>query len=374
MATGTVMPSPYQSVLDDAGVSVPAATITVYLAGTTTPTNTYTDSALTVANSNPIVADSAGRFVAYLTPGISFKFLYKTAAGATIKTVDNVTAVPSSSANLDILGTAGEALTAGQVVYMSDGSGGKTAGQWYKADADFTYASTTPIIGFAVADIAIATSGTIRDGGIATGLTGLTVGTTYYISTTAGAVTSTAPSNARVVGVADTTTSIVMGIPAGFSSTTLLYANSGTNTSATAANVDTYAMASQLTVKDTLLVIVELASITQTTATPLLVNVTDSNLTVMDLMDTASLTAGNYTRSVTNIGVDQSGAILVRALTTWTAGSNATNARAAAASIGWQSTFTTPYTGAWTIGLRHGGVTAGGTLQYRWQILLLRGQ
>lgn len=210
MATGTLSPSPYLTVLDANGLPCSGALITTYLAGTTTLAPTYTDVNLAVANTNPIVADSAGRYLAFLSPGASYKFVVTTSASVAIRTVDNISAVPASSSNLDITGVAGEALTAGQPVYLSDGSGGKTAGSWYLTDADFTYASTLPEVGMVPATMASGATGTIRLGGSATGQSGLVVGTTYYISATAGAITSTAPTNARIMGVADTTSTLVL--------------------------------------------------------------------------------------------------------------------------------------------------------------------
>jgi hypothetical protein len=53
-------------------------------------------------------------------------------------------------------------------------------------------------------------STTVRRMGRLTGISGLTAGLTYYVSATAGAITSTAPSNTRRVGVADTTSSLVV--------------------------------------------------------------------------------------------------------------------------------------------------------------------
>lgn len=45
-----------------------------YLTGTTTRTNTYTDSARSVAHANPVVADSAGQFAPiYLDPAITYR-------------------------------------------------------------------------------------------------------------------------------------------------------------------------------------------------------------------------------------------------------------------------------------------------------------
>jgi hypothetical protein len=212
-ADGTIMPSPYQVVLDTSGNPVSGACVWTYVAGTTTPAATYTNVGLTVANSNPIIASSAGRFTAFLALGASYKFTYEGACtppshGTSILTVDNVASVPGSAANLDLVGTAGEALTAGLAVYLSDGSGGKTAGLWYIASSANTYSSTTPQVGFAVAAVSSLASGTIRLGGSMTGLSSLSVGSIYYLST-AGAITSTAPTNRRFVGQADTTTSLV---------------------------------------------------------------------------------------------------------------------------------------------------------------------
>lgn len=217
MPTGTLTPTPYQTVLDSTGISVSGALINTYLAGTLTPAATYTDVNLTVANANPIVADSAGRYVAFLPPGVSYKYVITTSAGVAIKTTDNISSVPLSNVNLDITGTAGEALTAGQAVYLSDGSGSKVAGSWYKADATNGYSSSAAtIVGMVPASITSAASGTIRLAGEMTGLTSLTVGSTYYIGT-AGAITLTPPANRRSLGEADSTSSLVLaanpGIP-----------------------------------------------------------------------------------------------------------------------------------------------------------------
>lgn len=211
MAVGTVMPSPVFEGWDDNGDPLNGGLLYTYVAGTSTPQTTYSDVTLLVANANPVVLNSAGRATVFLPLGTTYKFVLKTSAGVTIWTQDNIANVPSSSANLDITGTAGETLTAGQVVYLSDGSGSKTAGQWFTADADNTYSSSAAtIVGIVPNAIASGASGTIRIAGSVTGLTGLTTGTTYYISATAGALTATAPANARLVGEADSTTSIVI--------------------------------------------------------------------------------------------------------------------------------------------------------------------
>ena len=210
---GTLTPTPYQTVLDADGVSVSGALIYTYTGGTTTLASTYTTSALTVANSNPIVADSSGRYVAYLPAGSNMKFLFKTAAGATIREQDNVLSVPGAAVNLDIEGTVGQAVTAGQVCYLSSGLEATplTAGLWYLTDADFAVSSTTcQAIGVAVSAIPINTAGTIRLAGTVTTASAVVTGSTYYVSATAGAITTTAPTLSRTVGVANTTSTLLL--------------------------------------------------------------------------------------------------------------------------------------------------------------------
>ena len=210
---GTLTPTPFQTVLDDTGVASPGALIYTYTAGTTTAAATYTTAALSVPNANPIVADSAGRYVAYLAAGANMKFVYKTSAGATIRTQDNVLSVPGAAVNLDIQGTVGVAVAAGEVCYLSSGaeSPALTPGLWYLADADFAVSSTTcQSIGMAVSAIAINTAGTIRIAGLATTASAVVVGGTYYVSATAGGITTSAPALSRVVGVADTTSTLIL--------------------------------------------------------------------------------------------------------------------------------------------------------------------
>jgi len=210
---GTLTPTPYQTVLDDDGVAVSGAKIYTYEAGTTTNATTYTTSALSVANANPIVADSAGRYVAYLAAGANLRFIIKTSADVTIDDQDNIQSVPGASVNLDIEGTVGEAVTAGQVLYLSSGAEASplTAGLWYLTDSDAAPTSTTAqTIGVAVSAIAINTSGTIRLAGLVTTAGAVVVGTTYYVAATPGALTSSAPSFSRQVGVAMTTSTLVL--------------------------------------------------------------------------------------------------------------------------------------------------------------------
>ncbi len=215
--SGTLTPTPFQTVLDATGVAVSGAKIYVYTAGTTTAASTYTTAALSAANTNPIVADSSGRYTAYLPAGANLKFIYKTSGDVTIREQDNVLSVPGSSVNLDVTGTVGEAVTAGQVLYMSSGGEASplTKGLWYLTDSDATPTSTLPqSVGMAISAIAINTAGTIRLAGEATTAGSVVVGSTYYVGATPGAIVASAPTNSRVVGVANTTSTLILAATA----------------------------------------------------------------------------------------------------------------------------------------------------------------
>ena len=209
--SGPAAPVVPQQVLDDSGDPVAGAKIYTYEAGTTMHLATYTTSALSTANANPIIADSAGRFTAYLLPQ-AYKFRYDTSADVTLRTVDDV--VPSSvvsGSNLEFYGTAGEGLALGDVVYLSDGQGSKTAGLWYKTASTNEYSGHDPPIGIATETISTGAVGKIRTGGVVTGLSGLSTGADYYAG--AGAtITTTPPANARLIGRAASTTMLVLSI------------------------------------------------------------------------------------------------------------------------------------------------------------------
>jgi hypothetical protein len=222
-ANGTIAPFPKHQFFTNGGDPAASYQLFTYVAGTSTKINTYTDVALSVANTNPIVLDSSGRCTIFLTPGTSVKFVFALPTdsdppAAPIWTIDNVGAVPptGTATDVDITGTAGENLSAGDAVFLSDGTGGNTAGRWYKTDADNTYSSSgAQAVGFATAAITTGSSGTIRRGGRITGLSGLTAGTLYFVSATAGAITAVAPTNVRAILIADSTTTgiILTGEP-----------------------------------------------------------------------------------------------------------------------------------------------------------------
>jgi hypothetical protein len=76
-------------------------TLTVYLAGTTTLTNTWQDYQLTSLNTNPVVLDSRGECVLWLDSAITYKFILKNSSGVVQWTQDNLIGANAASAILE---------------------------------------------------------------------------------------------------------------------------------------------------------------------------------------------------------------------------------------------------------------------------------
>lgn len=78
---------------DDNGNPLAGGLIYTYQAGSSTPETTYTTVAASIAHSNPIVLDAAGRVPTgeiWLLAGVSYKFVLKTAGDILIATYDNI--------------------------------------------------------------------------------------------------------------------------------------------------------------------------------------------------------------------------------------------------------------------------------------------
>lgn len=79
---------------DNNGVPLAGGKLYTYAAGTTTPQTTYTSSSGSVANSNPIILNAAGRLSGsgeiWLTEGTTYKFVLYTSNDVLIGTYDNI--------------------------------------------------------------------------------------------------------------------------------------------------------------------------------------------------------------------------------------------------------------------------------------------
>jgi hypothetical protein len=90
---------------DNNGIPLVGGLLYTYAAGTTTQTATYTTSSGSVANSNPIVLDSAGRVPneIWLINGSTYKFILQTSAAVQIGSWDNIPGSNDYSALLTTL-------------------------------------------------------------------------------------------------------------------------------------------------------------------------------------------------------------------------------------------------------------------------------
>lgn len=140
---------------------------------------------------------------------------------------------------------------------------------------------------------------------------------------------------------------------------TLLLEASGTTTNAAAENVSTLALASTLTIKDTLLIFVRHRNTgNAANVVPIIYNSTDG-------VTIATLSPANNNYYVDPVIVGAQSTTLVGGVSLPFAGVVIAPTR---------STFTTSYAGAWTLALRHGGVTAPDTWQWEWAVYKLAGQ
>lgn len=82
---------PWSQVFDGSGNTLAGAKLYFYDAGTTTLKNIYADSDLTVAQSNPVIADAGGRFAPIYIDGNPFKVVLYNVSDNLIWSADNVT-------------------------------------------------------------------------------------------------------------------------------------------------------------------------------------------------------------------------------------------------------------------------------------------
>ena len=93
---GTMPPAFLIQFSDSNGDPLGLGSVTTYLAGTSTPESVYQNVTLATAFDNPYTLPASGKMSMFLTPGKSYKFVVKNAAGTTIDTIDNVKAIPEA--------------------------------------------------------------------------------------------------------------------------------------------------------------------------------------------------------------------------------------------------------------------------------------
>jgi hypothetical protein len=129
-----------------------------------------------------------------------------TAAGQ-FATKEYADGLVGGSANYDqnlIPGTAGESLTVGHLIYFKESDQ-----KWWKADADALATTENIRLGFAQSTVSADAAVNILIAGLEKNLTGLTAGAKYYVSGTAGGVTTTPAAVSRFIGWALSTTRLI---------------------------------------------------------------------------------------------------------------------------------------------------------------------
>src|SRR5690349_6663259 len=88
--TAQLSPTPVQKFFDNNGIPLFNGKLFSYVAGTTTPQATYTDSTMGTPNTNPIIFNSRGETNIWLDPTLTYKFILQDSAGNQIWSVDNI--------------------------------------------------------------------------------------------------------------------------------------------------------------------------------------------------------------------------------------------------------------------------------------------
>ena len=114
------------------GIPLNGGYIYTYQAGSTTPLATYTTSAGTIANTNPIQLGTSGRppQEIWLTDGYSYKFVLTDSANVVIGTYDNLYGILGTAASTNPIPAGGIIMWSGSIgaiptgYYLCNGSNG----------------------------------------------------------------------------------------------------------------------------------------------------------------------------------------------------------------------------------------------------------
>lgn len=122
---------------DANGTPLASGKIYTYLAGTTTPTPTYTSNTGTTPLANPVILNAEGRPNSgngmWIDPDVTYKFVIKTSADVTVQTIDNYSGLASGGDGPTILAVnpgsgfdQSRTLTASTSITITDGGAGST--------------------------------------------------------------------------------------------------------------------------------------------------------------------------------------------------------------------------------------------------------
>ena len=109
--------APYFEWIDGSGVPLAGGKLYFYASGTDTPLATYSDSALTIANANPVIANADGYWGSIFLQPVDYKVILKTAADVQIWSADPVNSSGSSVIRSNI-----RTITTSQTILIQDGT------------------------------------------------------------------------------------------------------------------------------------------------------------------------------------------------------------------------------------------------------------
>lgn len=152
--------NPNEQFCDATGTPYAGGSLTFYASGTTTPLNTYSDKNLTIANTNPVVLDSAGRAGSIFLQNLAYKVVLEDVNLNVIWTMDPVYASDfstvaqflsgSGSPNGSVAGSAGSATIpassywdfTNQILYICTQTGTTSTAVWTAINSGSTVTST----------------------------------------------------------------------------------------------------------------------------------------------------------------------------------------------------------------------------------------
>lgn len=158
--------NPDEQFCDATGLPYAGGSLTFYASGTTTLQNTYSDKALSIANTNPVVLDSAGRAGSIFLQNLSYKVVLEDASNNVIWTFDPVYASDFStvaqfqsgtgSPNGSVAGSAGSATipasvywdATNQILYVCTQTGTTSTAVWTAINSSSAAAVVPPPQGY----------------------------------------------------------------------------------------------------------------------------------------------------------------------------------------------------------------------------------
>lgn len=162
--TAGLLPVPKARFFDNAGAPLSGGLVYTYVAGTTAPLATYNSSSGLVANSNPVVLDSAGYADIWLVG--NYKIVLKDSTGVQIWSEDNI--IAAGTASNYVIDTGGSNAYSVNPVPASTGY---VSGQIYDIAISTanTGASTINVSGLGLKNITYANGATLVAGALPTG-------------------------------------------------------------------------------------------------------------------------------------------------------------------------------------------------------------